>query len=71
VSGHRTTNGAPFHDLDRLGAGDLIEVRTTIGTHTYEYVEVLHVAPRDRWVAEHRDGAWLTLTSCHPKLSAR
>jgi sortase (surface protein transpeptidase) len=29
------------------------------------------VMPTDVWVTDPRPGAWLTLTTCHPKLSAR
>lgn len=35
ISGHRTTYGAPFNELDELVAGDIIEVKTAIGTHVY------------------------------------
>lgn len=71
VSGHRTTYGAPFYDLDQLAPGDVIEVETVIGTHTYTVRELAIVQPTDVWVTEARPGAWLTLTTCHPKLSAR
>lgn len=71
ISGHRTTYGAPFYDLDLLAPGDVIEVDTAIGTHTYAVRETIIVTPTDVWVTEPRDGAWLTLTTCHPKLSAR
>src|SRR5690606_35163999 len=33
VSGHRTTYGGPFLDLDQLQPGDTIEVETAIGVH--------------------------------------
>jgi sortase A len=71
VSGHRTTYGAPFHRLDELSEGDEIIVETTIGRHRYRVVSLLVVAPTDVWVIKARDGAWLTLTTCHPKYSAR
>ncbi len=29
ISGHRTTNGAPFYNLDRLERGDTISVETS------------------------------------------
>jgi sortase A len=35
ISGHRTTYGQPFHELDTLLAGDRIEVDTALGTHGY------------------------------------
>ncbi len=71
ISGHRTTYGAPFHELDSLEAGDRIEVETAIGLHVYEVRSLEIVRPTDVWVTEPRDGAWLTLTTCHPKFSAR
>ncbi len=71
ISGHRTTYGAPFHELDQLAAGDRIEVETALGNHVYEVRETQIVRPTDVWVTESRSGAWLTLTTCHPKFSAR
>ncbi len=71
ISGHRTTYGAPFHELDDLSPGDSIEVDTALGTHTYEVREVIIVQPTELWVTEPREGAWLTLTTCHPKFSSR
>jgi sortase A len=71
ISGHRTTYGAPFHDLDKLESGALIEVETGLGTHVYEVTEWIIVEPTALWVTDPREGAWLTLTTCHPKFSAR
>lgn len=71
LSGHRTTYGRPFYDVDLLEPGDRIEVETALGTHVYEVREMDIVLPTDVWVAGHRPGAWLTLTTCHPKFSAR
>ena len=71
ISGHRTTYGAPFYDLDLLEPGDVIEIDTAIGTHVYTVRETVIVLPTDVWVTEPRPGAWITLTTCNPKLSAR
>ena len=82
ISGHRTTNGAPFRDLDQLEPGDRIEVETAVGLHVYEVRLVKIVKPSALWVTNPNgpkragldggaDGAWLTLTTCHPQLSAR
>ncbi len=71
LSGHRTTYGAPFFDLDLLVPGDVIEVETAIGVHRYVVRESIIVEPTDVWVTENRRGAWLTLTTCAPKYSAR
>lgn len=71
ISGHRTTYGAPFHELDTLGVGDTIEVETATGVHVYSVTGSEVVSPSDLWVTDPRDGAWLTLTTCHPKFSSR
>ncbi len=71
ISGHRTTWGQPFHELDYLDPGDRIEVDTALGTHIYEVRETRVVRPSETWVADPRQGAWLTLTTCHPLFSAR
>ena len=71
ISGHRTTYGQPFHDLDLVTIGDLIEVETALGTHVYAVREIQIVKPTDVWVTHPRSGAWLTLTTCNPKFSAR
>ena len=72
ISGHRTTHGQPFHNVDDLEVGDLIFWDSGIGTHVYQVREApLVVKPTALWVTDARDGAWLTLTTCHPKFSAR
>lgn len=70
ISGHRTTNGAPFYDLDSLEPGDTIVVETLIGSHTFEVVDTRIVVPTDTWVATQWDGAWLTLTTCNPRYAS-
>lgn len=70
ISGHRTTYGAPFFDLDLLVPGDEIRVQTALGWHTYVVRSSEIVTPTDVWVTDNRPGAWLTLTTCHPKWSA-
>ena len=70
ISGHRTTYGAPFFNIERLVPGDRFTVETLIGTHTYEVVESRIVAPTDVWVTGQWEGAWLTLTTCNPRYSS-
>ena len=70
ISGHRTTYGRPFLDLDQLVNGDEIEVETALGISTYAVRDILIVQPTDVWVTDHIDGAWLTLTTCNPRFSA-
>jgi sortase A len=57
-------------DLDLLEPGDVIEVETAIGVHTYTVRETIIVSPTDVWVTDPKPGAWLTLTTCNPKYSA-
>lgn len=73
IAGHRTTYGRPFHDLDKLGPGDIIGLETPIGECTYEVSEEPFVVTPDRVdvVANTPEKASLTLTTCHPKGSAR
>lgn len=71
ISGHRTTWGAPFYRLDELEPGDEITVETVVGVHVYAVREAIVVSPTDVWVTNARPGAWLTLTTCNPRFSAR
>ena len=70
LSGHRTTYGRPFYELDQLVVGDEIEVETAIGVSVYEVRVINIVAPTDVYVTDPIPGAWLTLTTCHPRFSA-
>ncbi|MGA7226786.1 MAG: sortase [Acidimicrobiia bacterium] len=71
ISGHRTTHGRPFFDLDQLVEGDHIEIESAIGTSVYEVRSSFVVQPTDVWVAKDEIGGWLTLTTCNPKFSAK
>ncbi len=55
ISGHRTTYGAPFHEVDTLIPGDRIEVETAVGINTYEVRELKIVRPTELWVTEPRE----------------
>jgi sortase A len=78
IAGHRTTWGRPFHDIDRLRAGDLVVVETRSAYSVYAVRSHLVVDPTDVQVitpVPNRPGAratsgWLTMTACHPKYSA-
>lgn len=75
IAGHRTTYGAPFYHLDQLGPGDEIHVVDRNSRKwVYEVVEQRIVQPTDVWVVGNdplgTGGAMLTLTTCHPRLSA-
>lgn len=77
VAAHRTTYGAPFGDVDKLRIGDRIYVETVEGWYVYRFrnieyvfpteVSVLNPVPQLQIDAKDRI---LTMTTCHPKLSA-
>jgi sortase A len=71
IAGHRTTYGAPFNRIDELVPGDEIIVTTIQGTFTYTMAEQLIVSPRQVEVLDDKGDNRITLTACHPKLSAR
>lgn len=71
IAGHRTTYGQPFHRVDELEEGDEILVTTVQGTFRYEVMGQEIVSPSEVSVLDDFDDDRLTLTSCHPKYSAR
>jgi sortase A len=78
IAGHRTTYGAPFNRVDELEPGDEIIVETVQGTFRYEVIDEdgdgdghTIVTPSQVEVLEDKGDNRLTLTACHPKLSAR
>ena len=81
LAGHRTTWGAPFHRIDELRPGDPITLEMPWGEATYEVIGhtgddgsergYFIVDPTDVWVLDQEGENRLTLTSCHPKYSAR
>jgi len=71
LPGHRTTYGAPFHELDALEVGDIIEVETALGVNVFKVRESIIVRPTEIWVTGYRPGSWITLSTCNPKFSSR
>ena len=79
ISGHRTTYGAPFADLDLLQPGDAVVVETRDSWFTYRVTGTEIVTPTSVEVAlpvPNQPGvepteSVLTFTTCHPKYSAR
>jgi sortase A len=84
IAGHRTTYGKPFNRLDEVEIGAEIQLVTPLATHVYRVVQapgdvdrpcptgacwITH--PTDWGVVGPMDGSMLTLTTCHPKGSAR
>lgn len=79
IAGHRTTFGRPFNQLDLLAPGDLAALETPFAVYTYQAVAPFdgHANP---WVVQPTNFdvvgqnvavKSLTLTTCHPKGSAR
>jgi len=75
IAGHRTMNGHPFGDLDKLAPGDQVILKTPFATYTYQLVQAFdgHANP---WVTAPEDWSiisvatqshLLTLTTCNPK----
>jgi sortase A len=79
LAGHRTTYGAPFSRIAELRAGDPIVIQTVDGYYTYRVTtsqivlpsqtEVVAPVPGQPGVAPTEE--IITLTSCHPRYSAR
>ena len=79
IAGHRTTYGRPFNRVDELDAGDEVWLLTPVGDHRYLVSEPdpevganpWVTTPDDWGVVAAADEPLLTLTTCHPKGSAR
>ena len=69
LAGHRTSNGAPFYDLDLLEVGDQFSLSGVFGVLTYEVNRTEIVTPDD--VASILTSDWtrssVTLFSCTPR----
>jgi sortase A len=78
VAAHRTTHGAPFHDIATLQVGDKIYVQTADGYYTYvfrglEYVRPTGVGvldPVPEFTGIQPTDRIMTMTSCNPMFSA-
>jgi sortase A len=75
IAGHRTTYGRPFNRMDEMRPNDILWLDTPFARYEYKVVaDPWAVAPTDFGVvAPPKDpkARWLTLTTCHPKGSAR
>jgi sortase A len=69
VSGHRTTYGAPFWDLNRLRPGDEIVIEAKWGDFVYEVTET-EVVDDDTPVHAPVGEPLILLTTCEPRYSA-
>jgi sortase A len=70
IAGHRTTYGAPFHDLDQLRRGDRIELAMPYGRFEYRVERTRIVAPTAIEVTDRVGFDRLVLSACHPLYSA-
>lgn len=70
ISGHRTTHGAPFWDLNLLHEGDPIHIETKWGNFVYEVERQRIVDDESRRIVIPTDRTELVLTACHPRFSA-
>ena len=84
IAGHRTTYGKPFNRVDELVVGAEVTLVTPLEVHTYRIVpapaDVARPCPTGAcWIVDPAqwevvgptETAMLTLTTCHPKGSAR
>ncbi len=70
IAGHRTTYGAPFHDIDKLRPGDQIELAMPYGRFSYRVERTRIVPPTATWVTDRVGYDRLILSACHPLYSA-
>jgi len=70
IAGHRTTYGAPFHDVDDLRPGDRIELAMPYGRFTYRVERTRIVPPTATEVTDRVGYDRLVLSACHPLYSA-
>jgi sortase A len=71
ISGHRTSHGGVFRNLDKLEVGDEIHVNAYDGTHIYTVTEIEIVPPTALWIVDPTPTATITLFACHPPGSTR
>jgi len=71
IAGHRTTHGAPFRQLNRLRAGDRIDLSMPYGAYRYAVERTRIVSPEQAEVLRAAGSDRLVLTACHPLWSAK
>ncbi len=70
IAGHRTTHGAPFHDIDDLRRGQTIVLQLPYGTYVYRVERTRIVEPTAVWIKRRVGYERLVLSACHPLYSA-
>lgn len=71
VSGHRTTYGAPFFNIDELVPGDEIQVILPYAVAKYTVTRVVIVAPDEVEAVKQLGREQVSLAACHPIYSAK
>jgi len=81
IAGHRTTYGRPFNRLGEMHEGDIVYLDTPFARYEYKAVGSFDSQPNPHPVSPDNfhvvgappspNDAWLTLTTCHPKGSAK
>ena len=66
IAGHRTSHGAIFRHLDKLGAGDQIILENGNGRFVYVVTGTQIVNPDAMWITGQGGGSRVTLFACHP-----
>jgi sortase A len=70
IAGHRTTYLAPFAHIDKLRAGDPIEIVMPYATFHYEVTKHVIVKADDIGVLNSHHKELLALQACHPRFFA-
>jgi sortase A len=70
IAGHRTTYGAPFHDIDALEEGDTVTVTMPYAEFEYSVERTEIVEPTATEVIDDVSFDRLVLSACHPLYSA-
>jgi sortase A len=70
IAGHRTTYGAPFAHIDKLRAGDRVELEMPYGTFRYRVTRSVIVPADDLGRLRSRGREQVALQACHPRFSA-
>jgi sortase A len=70
IAGHRTTNGAPFRNIDKLKRRDRIILEMPYGRFVYRVEKTQIVEPTALWVTDRVGYDRLVLSACHPLYSA-
>ena len=71
IAGHRTTFKAPFAHIDRLKAGQRIELKLPYGDFVYRVTRSVIVPATDLGRLVSRGSEEVVLQACHPRFSAR